>query len=213
MDSKVISLLTHSPFYLPKPEIIMSEVLTPTPDIIKRVSSRATCLHNAVEVEYALKKMAAIIHEDLQDENPIVLCVLIGGVVLTGKLLTLLDFPLQVDYIHATRYGDKTVGSQLEWVVKPRLSLKGRTVLVVDDILDGGITLAGIVDYCIAQGASTVKTAVLVEKQVSRGTEAIQQANYTSVKVENRYVFGYGMDYKGYLRNAPGIYVVAKEDE
>src|SRR5690242_5208286 len=101
----------------------MSEVIT-TPDLIKRVSSRATCLYRSQEVERALRDMAKIIHDDLQDENPIVLCVLIGGVVLTGKLLTLLDFPLQVDYIHATRYGDKTVGAQLEWVVKPRLSLK-----------------------------------------------------------------------------------------
>lgn len=189
----------------------MAELL-PTSHI-REISNRAMCLYSAQDIEKALSTMACAIQADLQEDNPIVLCVLIGGIVLTGKLVTLLDFPLQVDYIHATRYGDNTIGSQLEWVVKPRCSLKGRTILVVDDILDGGVTLAGIVDYCKAQGALAVKTAVLVEKEVERADNAIQKANYTGVKVENRYVFGYGMDYKGYLRNVPGIFAVAKEDE
>lgn len=189
----------------------MSEILST--DHIKAVLARATPLHSEADVELALKKMAKIIHNDLQDENPIVLCVLIGGVVLTGKLLTLIDFPLQVDYVHASRYDGNIVGSELKWVVKPRASLKNRTVLVVDDILDHGITLAGIVEHCYAEGAKLVKTAVLVEKEVKRQANAIIEADYTGVKVEDRYVFGYGMDYKGYLRNVPGIYYVAKEDE
>lgn len=183
------------------------------PERVKGVSSRARCLYNSDQIERALKNMATAIHSDLKDENPIVLCVLIGGVVLTGKLLTLLDFPLQMDYIHASRYGDETVGSQLKWVVKPRLSLKDRTVLIVDDILDHGITLAGIIDFCNEQGAKAVKTAVLVEKEVQRPQNGVQKADYTGIIVENRYVYGYGMDYQGYLRNAPGIFAVAKEDE
>ena len=180
---------------------------------IKRVLARATCLYNSDQVEKALKAMAYEIHQDLEDKDPVVLCVLIGGVVLTGKLLTLLDFPLQVDYIHATRYGDNTTGSEIAWVAKPRVSLKGRTVLIVDDILDRGVTLAEIVDYCKAQGAAEIRTAVLVEKEVTRPVDAVQKADYTGITVENRYVFGYGMDYKGYLRNAPGIFYVAPEDQ
>jgi hypoxanthine phosphoribosyltransferase len=183
------------------------------PEKIKGVSARAHCLYQSDQIERALKNMASAIHADLQDENPIVLCVLIGGVVLTGKLLTLLDFPLQMDYIHASRYGDELVGSQLKWVVKPRLSLKGRTVLIVDDILDHGITLAGIIEYCKEQGALAVKTAVLVDKEVTRPAAGLQKADYTGIVVENRYIYGYGMDYQGYLRNAPGIFAVAKEDE
>lgn len=189
----------------------MPELLAP--EQIRAVSARAKCLYSYSDIDSALNKMAKIIHEDLQNENPVVLCVMVGGVILTGRLLTLLDFPLQVDYIHATRYGNNVVGSQLEWVVKPRCSLKNRTVLIMDDILDGGVTLASIVEYCQLQGATTVKTAVLVEKEVERTSDALQKADYTAIKVENRYVFGYGMDYKGYLRNAPGIFVVAKEDE
>ena len=184
-----------------------------TPQQIKQIAARATCLFSDAEIEVSLNRMASLIHNDLEDANPIVLCVLIGGIVLTGKLLTKLDFPLQVDYIHATRYGDQLSGSEVQWVVKPRKSLQGQTVLIVDDILDGGITLQSIIDYCYEQGASVVKTAVLVEKQVPREETALQKADFTGIKVENRYIYGYGMDYKGYLRNAPGIYVVAKEDE
>lgn len=183
-----------------------------SPESIRGVFSRASCLFDADHIDLALSEMASSIHKDMQNENPIVLCVLIGGVVLTGKLLTLLDFPLQVDYLHATRYGDQLVGTKLEWRVKPRCSLKDRTVLIVDDILDHGITLAGIIDYCRAEGARDIKTAVLVEKKIVRSANTIQKADYTAVSVEDRYVFGYGMDYKGYLRNAPGVFVIAKED-
>lgn len=189
----------------------MPEILST--DHIKSVLMRAKCLRSQSQIEEALQKMARLIHEDLQNEDPLVLCVLIGGIVLTGKLLTLIDFPLQVDYIHASRYGDNTFGSQLKWVVKPRASLKGRTILVIDDILDHGITLAGIVEHCYAEGASQVKTAVLVEKQIKRPANGVAKADYTGVIVEDRYLFGYGMDYKGYLRNVPGIFAVSKEDE
>ncbi len=180
---------------------------------LKQVSSRSKTLYSAEDIDSALQKMALAIGQDLKDENPVVLCVLIGGVVLTGKLLTLLDFPLQVDYIHATRYGNNSFGNKLEWVAKPRISLKGRTVLIVDDILDKGTTLAAIIDYCLQAGARQVKTAVLVEKQVSRAQNVLQKADYTGVLAEDSFLYGYGMDYKGYLRNAPGIYAAAKEDE
>lgn len=189
----------------------MSEILST--DHIKAVLTRAKCLRTEEQVEQALERMARAIRADLQDEDPIVLCVLIGGIVLTGKLLTMMDFPLQVDYIHASRYGENIVGSHLKWIAKPRASLKNRTVLVVDDILDHGITLAGIVEHCYEEGAKLVKTAVLVEKEVKRSSSVIVEADYTGVVVEDRYVFGYGMDYKGYLRNVPGIFAVAKEDE
>lgn len=188
-------------------------VTTVDTDHIKQVAKRATELFSASTVDKALDSMAIDIAEQLKDANPVVLCVMVGGIIPTGQLLTRLDFPLQVDYIHATRYGDNLTGDTLEWLVKPKVSLSGRTVLVVDDILDGGITLRGIVDYCFEQKARAVKTAVLVEKQVERHYEAVQKADFTGVKVENRFVFGYGMDYKRYLRNAPGIYAVSKEDE
>ncbi|PIZ04992.1 MAG: hypoxanthine-guanine phosphoribosyltransferase [Gammaproteobacteria bacterium CG_4_10_14_0_8_um_filter_38_16] len=181
------------------------------PDHIRDVLAKSTCIFSKNEVEVALDKMAAEIHDRLSQENPIFICVVVGGIVPLGNLLPRLDFPLEVDYIHATRYQRKTVGSELVWKVTPQCSLKNRTILIVDDILDGGITLAEIVTYCRSQGARAVLTAVLVDKNNARLAEGLPHADFCGLRVDNHYVFGYGMDYKGYLRNAPGIYMVAPE--
>lgn len=178
------------------------------PEHITAVLNEATCIHTAQAVQLALDKMAHEIEEVLEDKNPVLLCAMVGGLVTTGQLLPRLDFPLQLDYIHATRYRDQMQGGQIEWVTMPRISLKDRVVLVIDDILDGGITLAEAVNYCRSQSAQSIYSAVLVDKQRERPAEGLKKADFTGVTVPNRYVFGCGMDYKGYLRNAPGIYAV-----
>ncbi len=183
------------------------------PNHIRDVFAKSSILFSKAEVEAGLDKMAAEIHDRLANANPIFLCVVVGGIVPLGNLLPRLDFPLEVDYIHATRYGNKTVGTELVWKMVPQCSLKNRTVVIVDDILDGGITLAEIVKYCQERGAKEVLTAVLVEKYNARLPEGLPTADFHGLQADNHYVFGYGMDYKGYLRNAPGIYVVAPEHE
>lgn len=181
------------------------------PSHIRDVLAKSTCLFSKAEVEVALDKMANEISQRLSHDNPIFVCVVVGGIVPLGNLLPRLDFPLEVDYIHATRYQRKTAGQELVWKVVPQCSLKNRTVLIVDDILDGGVTLAEIVKYCHNQGAHDVLTAVLVEKNNARLPTGLPHTDFFGLRVDNHYVFGYGMDYKGYLRNAPGIYVIAPE--
>lgn len=178
------------------------------PDKIKEVYEQSTCLFTTNEVEAALDRMAANIHEELQDQNPILVCVMVGGLVLLGNLLPRLDFPLEVDYVHATRYKGATVGGDIQWKAKPSSSLAGRTVLVVDDILDGGITLATIIDEIKALGAKKIYSAVLVDKYRKRVKNGLQAADFVGLQIEDHYIFGYGMDYNEYLRNAPGIFVV-----
>jgi hypoxanthine phosphoribosyltransferase len=138
----------------------------------------------------------------------VLLCVMNGGLIFTGQLLTRLVFPLEIDYVHATRYGHETNGATLQWTVRPQLDLKGRTVLLLDDILDEGVTLAAIADYCRQQGAIKVCMAVLVEKLHLRKVSPGMKADFTGIEVGDRFLFGYGLDYKGYWRNAPGIYAV-----
>lgn len=183
------------------------------PEKIKQVYATSTCIYTANEVEAALDRMAINIHEKVHDKNPIFLCVMIGGMVPTGNLLPRLDFPLEVDYVHATRYRGEVRGGELVWLVEPRTSLEGRTVVIVDDILDGGVTLKGIVDYVKAQKAEDVYTAVLVDKHHKRVDDGLQQADFVGLEIDDHFIFGYGMDYKEYLRNAPGIFMVAPEYE
>ena len=183
------------------------------PDNIENVYKSATCLFTTTEIETALDKMAVNIHQQLHDKNPVILCVMVGGLVPLGNLLPRLDFPLEVDYVHATRYRGGISGGDIHWIVKPSLDLKGRTVLVVDDILDGGVTLAAILSELKAMGAADVYCAVLVDKHHKRVENGLQKADFVGLEVDDHYIFGYGMDYNGYLRNAPGIYVVAPEHE
>jgi hypoxanthine phosphoribosyltransferase len=164
----------------------------------------ADMLYSAEEVEASINEMSERITSALADTNPLLICIMNGGVVLTGKLLPKLQFPLQVDYIHATRYRQGLAGGQLQWMVSPQMSVKDRTVLLVDDILDEGVTLAGIESRFRDQGAKAMYKAVLILKERKRTVNV--HIDFPGLTVPNRYVFGYGMDYKGYLRNAPGIY-------
>ncbi len=177
------------------------------PTEIIQVQAEADLIYSYEEVEAAIKKMSQGITAVLADKNPVILCLMIGGIIPTGKLLPLLNFPLQVEYVHVSRYRGGTRGGALHWIRKPTISLQDRHVLIVDDILDEGMTLMAIVEECKNSEAKTIHTAVLADKQLDK-ERSFKKADFTGVTVPDRYVFGYGMDYKEYLRNAPGIYAV-----
>jgi hypoxanthine phosphoribosyltransferase len=186
--------------------------MTLTDATLREIRDKAVMLHGPAAVTAALDRMADAITAALDGTLPIVLCVLNGGIIPTGHLLTRLVFPLETDYLHATRYRGKTTGGQeIAWVCKPHLSLQGRTILLVDDILDEGHTLKAISEYCHDAGAARVCTAVLVEKRHDRRVAGMT-ADVTGLVVEDRYVFGCGMDYKGYLRNLNGIFTLGERN-
>lgn len=172
------------------------------------VAERADCLVTAAEIEAALDRMAADLTARLAGKDPLVLCVMTGAVVVAGLLLPRLHFPLRLDYIHASRYQGATSGGEIVWRHRPSAAMRGEHVLILDDILDEGITLEQIVRACHEDGAASVQTAVLVEKQRPHQCEA----DVVGVQVADRYLYGYGLDYKNYFRNAPGIYAVADAD-
>lgn len=173
-------------------------------DKIKQIEATAELLYSETQVEKAIDSMAEQINSILAETNPVFLCVMNGGIVIAGKLLTRLNFPLTIDAINASRYRNTTSGSDIKWLHKPETELKNRTVLIVDDILDEGLTLEAIHQFCKQQGAASIYSAVLVDKTLE--TPKPLQADFVGLQVINRYLFGYGMDYKGYLRNAPGIF-------
>ncbi len=175
---------------------------------IVRAREEADCLADANAVEAALDRMAEEITACMAQSNPLVYVVMNGGLILAGRILPRLPFPLEVSYLHATRYGHALKGTQLDWRVRPTHDLRGRTVLVLDDILDEGHTLAAIMDYLKAEGAREVRSAVLTHKLHERKAYPGMRADFTGLDVADRFLFGCGMDYKGYWRNAPGIYAV-----
>lgn len=182
-----------------------------TQEEIDRVWTHADCLWSKEQVERAIDIVAQQVEERLEKSNPIILSVMKGGLVFTSKLMMRLSFPMELDYIHVSRYGFGLSGNELQWKVTPQDNIEGRSVLIVDDILDEGQTLASIIAACKAQGAKEVLSAVLVDKKHERKADPAFKADFTALDIEDRFIFGYGMDYKGYLRNAAGIYAV-KED-
>ena len=177
-------------------------------DHIQHVLDEADCLYNEKQIETAIKNMGNAITERLVSKNPLVYCVMNGGMIITSKLLTQMQFPLEASYVHLTRYYDQLTAGRLDWRVRPSQNIENRTVLIVDDILDEGHTLEAIVDCCKKQGATQVYTAVLVDKQHTRKAHPGLQADFAGLKIADRYIFGYGLDYHGYWRNANGIFAL-----
>jgi hypoxanthine phosphoribosyltransferase len=158
---------------------------------------------SAEQVQVALARVAAEINARMAKSYPLVLVVMGGAVVFGGQLLPLLRFPLDLDYIHASRYGAETRGAKIEWRVPPPAGVRGRAVLVLDDILDGGDTMAAIRDRLLELGAASFHCAVLVEKRLARAKPI--KADFVGLTIEDRFVFGCGMDAKGFWRNLPEI--------
>lgn len=175
---------------------------------IREVMEQADCLYSEAEVEAAIARVAEQINADLADSNPVVFCVMNGGLIFSGKLLTKLNFALEASYLHATRYRNETSGGELFWKAKPEISFIDRDVLIIDDILDEGHTLNAIIEFCQRSGARAVHTAVLIDKDHDRKARPGLKATYSGLSCIDRYIFGYGMDYKGYWRNAAGIFAV-----
>lgn len=184
--------------------------LAALPPELAQVERTAQCLADAATVAAAMDQMAQRISAHLARNNPVLLGVMTGGVVPLAMLLERLAFPLQVDYAHLTRYGAATSGGEIAWLRRPPAELRGRTVLVVDDILDHGLTLAALVDECRQLGAAEVLTCVLVTKDIPH-RRGLAAADFSALTVPDAYVFGCGMDYKTWLRNAPGIYAVGDD--
>ena len=175
---------------------------------VQSVLEEAECLYGFAEINEALDRLANEITHELKDSNPLMLCVMTSALIPMGHLLTRLHFPLEIDYIHVSRYRGTNRGGDLHWLVEPRNSLKDRTVVIVDDIMDGGLTLSAIIDYCKQAQAKVIRSVVMVSKNRVREPGVNFEPDFVGVTTENRYLFGFGMDYEEYLRNVPGIYAV-----
>lgn len=166
---------------------------------------KAALIYDEQAVNHAITIIAKQLNIDYIDELPVVLCVMSGAVFFTGQLLPQLRFPLELDYLHATRYCGLG-GGEIKWLTKPPAHIRDRKVLILDDILDEGVTLKAIADECKLMGATEVKVAVMAEKKLD--IQKPISADYVGLIVPNRYVFGCGMDVHGWWRNLPAIYAL-----
>jgi hypoxanthine phosphoribosyltransferase len=174
---------------------------------IKEVLDRSELIHDRTAIEACIGQMAIRIRKDCHDQFPVFLTLMHGGMFFASRLALELGFDAEFDYLHATRYHGETAGSGLAWLHRPSVLFEGRTVLLVDDILDEGHTLKAVRDWCEDMGAAKVKLVVLAVKQHERCVPGLH-ADYHGLTVPDRYVFGYGMDINEHGRNLPAIYAL-----
>ena len=166
--------------------------------------NNAEIIFTEQQVQTAVLRIAHEINSAMKEMHPLVLSVMGGAVVFTGQLLPQLNFPLDFDYVHVSRYGNSERGGEMKWKVAPQENVRGRVVLVVDDILDEGETLNAVKQRVMALGASAFYSAIFADKLTGKAKPI--QADFVGLQVPNRFVFGYGMDIHGAWRNLPAIY-------
>ncbi|NHZ78109.1 hypoxanthine-guanine phosphoribosyltransferase [Massilia sp. CCM 8695] len=171
-------------------------------------------IFDAAAVQAAVRQVADKLNSRFDqpdnDAFPLVLGVMGGAVVFTGCLLPQLRFPLEFDYIHVSRYGDDDQGGNVVWKVIPRPSVAGRIIIVLDDILDEGETLAHVKQRLLDMGAAEVVIAVFADKAIKRSKPI--KADIIGLSIPDKFVVGFGMDVYGYWRNLPGLWAIRAED-
>lgn len=175
------------------------------------VRARSKKLVDCKQVGEALDSLAQQLHDLVSNKDPLFVGVMHGGLIPIAQLITRLDFPLELDYIHATRYGNATSGShELHWRVRPAHSLTNRNIVVVDDIYDEGYTLAAVMQKIKELQPKSLMSVVLFNKLHDHKAEFTP--DLVGMDIPDHYIFGNGMDYKGYFRNLTDIYALHPED-
>ena len=178
---------------------------------IEKTLRNSECLISSIEVAAAYERLAAQLNLHYAGLNPIVMVVMNGGLIPAGQLLTHLTFYHRMHYIHASRYRDNEGTNELDWKFKPDVSIKGEHVLLIDDIFDEGITLKAVVEELSKENPLSIESCVLLNKEHDRKVKGFD-VDFVGINVADRYVYGCGMDFHGYLRHLPGIYAI-KEDK
>jgi len=174
------------------------------------IHQEADLLFDQQSVEQAVAELATTVANQCKDDFPLVLCVMNGGLYLTGQLLRHWEFPLTVDYVHATRYRLATLGKDVLWKAYPQNEMKDRNVIIIDDIFDQGYTLEEINSYCKKQGAKSITSVFLIRKSHERRKADIQP-DYVGLECGDCYVYGFGMDMNGHFRNLSRIYQIEEK--
>lgn len=186
-----------------------SDLLKIEPGELDSVRSQLRVLFTHSEIEEAIRRLGKEMSEKLQGCESLLFIVLLkGGLIFAGNLLPHLLLDLEVDYVHATRYRDAIHADKVSVLAEQVVPVLGRTVVLLDDVLDEGVTLNSILKGCYRRGAQKVYTAVLLEKEIARPSSGIQKADFVALNCKNQFLVGYGLDYKHFMRNLSGIYVL-----
>ena len=158
------------------------------------------------EIQQAVKSVAEQMNKDLEGANPLFICVLNGAFMFAGDLMKYFTLPCEITFIKLTSYAGLYTSGDVKEIMGLSESVIDRNVVVVEDIVDTGITMDRILTSLNAKGAKSIKVATFLQKP-----DALQRditVDYAAIKIPNDFIVGYGLDYDGYGRNLRDIYTV-----
>jgi len=168
---------------------------------------KLSLLFTREEISAAVKKLAAEIRQDYHDKHPILLGILKGSFIFLADLIRLLDFPLEVEFVRLSSYARGTKSSgKIKVVHRLQSQIRDRHVLVVEDIIDTGLTTAFVLDYLGKEKPASLKLCALTDKPARRRIPVT--IDYRGLTVPDKFIVGYGLDWDERFRNLPDMYVV-----
>ena len=171
------------------------------------IRQKSDLIYSAEQIKCAINRLAMELESHLADRSAHILCIMNGALLFTSDLVRHLDDDLKIDYCQISSYGNDTIGGELQWQKRPQYSMQDQVIIVLDDIFDRGHTLKTVISYCHSQGAKEVISCVLLRKKLLH-RDVTMQPDFFGLEVDDHYVFGYGMDYRGHLRHLPDIYAL-----
>ena len=170
--------------------------------------SESTLLLTNKSILNKIKELGDCISKDYAEQEVVVLCIIKGAMVFCSHLMSHINADVYLDCIDVSRYGSRLEGGELVVKSNPTLNLTNRNLLIVDDMIDQGETLQFVQNYCVNQGAASIKTAVLLQKEHNRKISTEVPIDYCAFTIPDAFVFGFGIDCKGRYRNLPDIYAL-----
>ena len=162
------------------------------------------------DLQAKVAEIGAKVTEDYRGKELLIVCVLKGAVIFVSDLIRKIDLPLDIDFMAISSYGDNTKSSGVVRILKDlNMSIEGKHVLIVEDIIDSGLTLAYLVENLRSRGPESVEICTILDKKERRTTTL--DIKYTGFQVPDEFVVGYGLDYAEKYRNLPYIAVLKEE--
>ena len=167
-------------------------------------------LYNEEEIKAKVKELGETLSKDYSGRNPLVICVLKGAFIFMADLVKAINVPLELDFMAVSSYGHSTKSSGVVKIIKDLdVTVEGRDVLIVEDIIDSGLTLSYLIDVLERRNAKSVTVVTLFDKPARRTVEL--EADYTGFTIPDEFVVGYGLDYAEKYRNLPFVGILKPE--
>jgi len=160
----------------------------------------------ASDIKKALWEMAEKMNKELRDKNPLMICILNGSFMFSSDLMKLIDFPCEISFVKLSSYDGMGSTGKVKQLIGLNENIEDRTVVLLEDIVDTGVTIENLMNQLEAQKPKDVKVATLLFKPDACKKDV--KLDYVGLEIPNEFIVGYGLDYDGYGRNLPDIYTI-----